>query len=178
MAARRQMSKIDQIWPHKSHFSSAFGCHSSDLDKIWHEHTSWPYKQVCARMYQSAQNSRWPPEVKGPKSTKFDPINYISARHLNPVHPIWNKFGMGILLDLTSKPVQEFLIYSKIKDGGSGCHYGKFTKSAITCKLYKFQNKLFTHSCFQGYEMQWIYHFRSTITATISRSRWPPFRSK
>ena len=88
MAARGQMSKIDQIWPHKSHFSSAFGSRSSDLDKIWHKHTSWPYKQVCARIYQLAQNPSRLQEVKGPKSTKFDPINHILARHLLHTHRI------------------------------------------------------------------------------------------
>ena len=55
--------------PHKSHFGSAFVPHSSDLDKILHECTSWPYKQVCTRIYQFVQNPRWPPEVKCPKST-------------------------------------------------------------------------------------------------------------
>ena len=50
-----------------------------------------------------------------------------------------------MFLDLRNKPAQAFLIYSKIKDGGSGRHYGIFTKSAITCKPYKLQNKLFPH---------------------------------
>ena len=52
------------------------------------------------------QNPSWPLEVKGPKSTKFDSTNHISAWHLDPVHPIWTKFGMGIILDPTNKPVQ------------------------------------------------------------------------
>ena len=42
MAAFGQRSKIDQIWPYKLHFGSAFGSGSSDLDKIWHGHTTWP----------------------------------------------------------------------------------------------------------------------------------------
>ncbi len=84
-----------QNWPNLTpqwHFGSAFGSRSSDLKKKWHEHTSWPYKQVCARIYQLEQNRRWPPEVKGPKSTKFEPTNHISARHLDSVYPIWTKF--------------------------------------------------------------------------------------
>jgi hypothetical protein len=108
MAAGGQRSKIDHIWPHKSHFGSAFGSRSSYLDKIWHEHTSWTQKEVCARIYQLAQNPRWPPEVKGPKSTKFDPTNHILARHLDIVHQIWTKSGMKILLDHTIKFGWEF----------------------------------------------------------------------
>ena len=118
----RRGSKV-QNWPNLTpqwHFSSAFGSRSSDLDKIWHEHTSWPYKQVCARIYQLAQNPRWPPEVKGLKSTKFDPQNHISARHLVLVHQIWTKFCMNIQLDPSNKPAQEFLIYPKIQDGRWG----------------------------------------------------------
>ena len=71
MAAGCQMSKINQIWPQKSHFGSSFGTHSSDLNKIWHEHISWYYKQLCAWVFQLVQNPRWPLEVKRPKSTKF-----------------------------------------------------------------------------------------------------------
>ncbi len=41
----------------------------------------------------------------------------ISAQHFDPVHPIWTKFGMNILLDPSNKPAQEFLIYRKIQDG-------------------------------------------------------------
>jgi hypothetical protein len=112
MAGGGQRSKLDQIWPHKSHFGSAFESRSSDLDTIWHEHTYCPYKvkQVCARIYRLGQNQRWPLEAKGLKSTKFDSKNHISGRHLDPVHPIWTKFGMDILLDPKNKPVQEFLI--------------------------------------------------------------------
>ena len=32
--------------------------------------------------------------------------------------------------------------------------------------------------CFQGQGMQWSYHLRSTITATTSKFKWPPFVSK
>ena len=136
MAARGQRSKIDQIWPHKSHFGSAFGSRSSNLNNIWHGHATWPFKQACARIFHFiakskmaemgtkvqnrpnlspqitfrldtwiyfirfwqnlawpyyltlktslrknflfiAKYSRWPPGVKGPKSTKFDPTNHI-----------------------------------------------------------------------------------------------------
>ena len=77
MAAGGQRSKIDQIWPQKSHFGSTFGSHASDLDKIWHGRTAWPFKQTCTRIYQLALNPRWLPEAKGPKSTKFAPINHI-----------------------------------------------------------------------------------------------------
>ena len=48
MAARGQRSKIDQIWLHKPHFGLAFGSRSSDFDKVWYGHTTWPYKQSCA----------------------------------------------------------------------------------------------------------------------------------
>ena len=107
---RRELkSQIDQIWPHKSHLGSAFGSRSSDLDKIGHEHTSWPYKWLCARIYQLAQNPRWLPAVKGPKSSKFDPTNPISARHLDLIHQIWTKFVMNILLDPTNKFAHDFI---------------------------------------------------------------------
>ena len=39
MAAFGQRSKIDQIWPHKSHLGPALGSRSSDSDKIWHRQT-------------------------------------------------------------------------------------------------------------------------------------------
>ena len=42
MATRGQISKINQIWPHKSHFGSAFGSRSSDLNRSLHGHTTWP----------------------------------------------------------------------------------------------------------------------------------------
>ena len=41
---------------------------------------------------------------KNQTTTKFDPTNHISARHLVPVHQIWTKFGMNILLDPSNKP--------------------------------------------------------------------------
>ena len=40
VATRGQRSKMDQIWPHKSHFGSAFRSRLLDLDKIWYKHTS------------------------------------------------------------------------------------------------------------------------------------------
>ena len=120
MAAGGQRSKIDQIWPHKSHFGSAFGSRSSNLDKIWHEHSTWPLKQACARTFHLSQNPRWPPGVKGPKSTKFDTTNHILARHLDLACQIWTKFCMDILLDLKNKSAQEFFIYRKIQDGRRG----------------------------------------------------------
>ena len=40
MAAGGQRSKIGQIWPCKSHFGPAFGSGSSNLDKMWHRHTT------------------------------------------------------------------------------------------------------------------------------------------
>ena len=49
--------------------------------------------------------------------TKFDPTNYISARHLNPVHPIWTKFGMNIKVDHRNKAAGEFSIFLEIQDG-------------------------------------------------------------
>ena len=118
----RQGSKV-QNWPnltHKSHFGSAFGSRSSDLDKILHEHTTWPFKQACATISHLSQNPRWSLGVKGPKSTKFDLANHISAWHLDLVYQIWTKFGMNILLDPTNKFAQEFLIYRKIQDGRRG----------------------------------------------------------
>ena len=46
------------------------------------------------------------PSVKGKKSTKFDPSNYILARHLDPVRLIWTKFGMDMLVDHGNKRVE------------------------------------------------------------------------
>ena len=53
------------------------------------------------------------------KATKFDPTNYISARHLDAVHLIWTKFGMDILVYPKNKHVEleEFFICLKFQDG-------------------------------------------------------------
>ena len=63
--------------------------------------------------------------VKGPKSTKFDPTNHISAPHLDPVCPIWTIFDMDILLDPTNNPA-DFLFFSKTKmaAGGQKLNFG------------------------------------------------------
>ena len=47
-------------------------------------------------IYRKIPDGCWPLGVKGPKSTKFNPRNYILARHLDLVHEIWTKFGMNI----------------------------------------------------------------------------------
>ena len=73
IAARGQTSKIDQIWPHKSYFGSALGYRSSDLDKIRHGNTTWPFKQVCARISGLSQNPRRPPGFKGSTLTPQTP---------------------------------------------------------------------------------------------------------
>ena len=65
----------------------------SDFDKIWHG--SLTLKTNIGRIFDFSQNSRWRPSVKGPKSTKFDPTNYISAPYLDPVHPILDKIWHG-----------------------------------------------------------------------------------
>ena len=41
----------------------------------------------------------------------------IFAWHLDPVHLIWTKFDMDILVDPRNKPVEEFFIFLKIQDG-------------------------------------------------------------
>ena len=105
---RGQRSKIIQIWRHKSHFGWAFESRLSDLDTIWHEHTSCPYKPVCTRIYQLGQYQRFLLEVKGPKSSKFHPTNHILALHFDLVHQIWTQFGMNILLAPTNQFAQEF----------------------------------------------------------------------
>ena len=46
-----KMSRINKIWPYKSHFSSAFGYHSSDFDKIWHAHSTWPWTQAFTILF-------------------------------------------------------------------------------------------------------------------------------
>ena len=81
-------------------------------------------------------NPRRPPEVKGPKSAKFDPTNHISAWHLDLVHPFWTIFDMNILLDPRNKPVEFIFDFLKIQDGhrrskievqhnyGSKSHFG------------------------------------------------------
>ena len=51
------------------------------------------------------------------KSTKYDPTNNISARHLETVHSICTKFGMDILVDPRNKPAEEIFIFIKIQDG-------------------------------------------------------------
>ena len=47
-------------------------------------------------IYSEILDAWWTPGVKGPKSTKFDPTNHISARHLDLAHLIWTKFGMDV----------------------------------------------------------------------------------
>ena len=51
------------------------------------------------------------------KGTSFDPTNHIWARHMDPIHQIWTKFGMDIPLDPRNKPVEAFFIFLKIQDG-------------------------------------------------------------
>ena len=90
---------------------------SSDLDKNGMGMLLDPKNKPTATFLDlNFPNSRWRPSVKGPKSTIFDPTNYISARHLDPVHLIWTKFGMGILLDLRHKMATggQKLIFDKI----------------------------------------------------------------
>ena len=113
MAACGQRSEITQIWPHKSDFCSAFGYGSSNLDNIWHGHTTWPKKQAWLRNFHFSQNPRWPAAVKGPKLAKFDPTNHISAPHLDPVHLIWTIFDMGILVDPRNKAADFFFHFSQ-----------------------------------------------------------------
>ena len=69
------------------------GNHISAWQKKWHGHATWP------------------------KSTKFDPTNHISAWHLDPVHLIWTKFGVEILLDLRKKHIFSFYSKSKMATG-------------------------------------------------------------
>ena len=42
--------------------------------------------RTSLRKFSFSKNSRWRHLVKGPKSTKFDPTNHISARHLGTMH--------------------------------------------------------------------------------------------
>ena len=42
--------------------------------------------------------------------------NHIFLNNSDPVHPIWTKLGMDILLDIRNKPVGEFLIFLNIQD--------------------------------------------------------------
>ena len=89
---------------------------SSDLNKNWHGHGLYHLKQAYRRILIFSK-FKMRALVKGPKSTKFDPTDYISAQHLDPVCPIWSKFGMDILLDHRNKPAEEFFIFIKIQDG-------------------------------------------------------------
>jgi hypothetical protein len=109
----------------------------SDFNKIWHGHTTWPYKQVWARIFHLSQNSRWPQGVKWPKSTKFDPTNHISAQHLDLVHQILTEFGMDILLDLSNKlakRISHLSLNPRWPPGVKGPKLTKFTPQ-ITFRL-------------------------------------------
>lgn len=64
--------------------------------------------------------------------TKFDPTNYISARHLNPVHPIWTKFGMNIKVEHRNKAAGEFSNFLEIQDG---CWRSNHRVNVNTAKL-------------------------------------------
>ena len=54
------------------------------------------------------------------KTTNFDPINHISARYFNPIHPIWTEIGMDIELDTRNMHADEFSFFLKIEDGRRG----------------------------------------------------------
>ena len=45
----------------------------------------------------------------GGQRSKIDSTNHILALHLDPVHPIWTKFDMDILLDLLTNLTDKFL---------------------------------------------------------------------
>ena len=64
-----QKMNFDEISAQKSHFGLANGYRSMDLGKILQKLTSFDF----------SQNSRLRRSAKGPKSTKIDPTNYISA---------------------------------------------------------------------------------------------------
>ena len=46
--------------------------------------------------------------------------NDILALQMEPVHPIWTKFGMDILFHHSNKPVNKFHILIEIQDGRQG----------------------------------------------------------
>ena len=51
--------------------------------------------------------------------------NHILAWQMDPVYPIWTKFGRNVLLNSRNKLTEEFLTHRKIQDGGPGRHYRK-----------------------------------------------------
>ena len=63
-------------------------------------------------IFLKIQDSRLQPKVQNRP-------NYISARHLEPVHQMQTKFGMDILLDPRNRPAEEFFIFLKSKMAAS-----------------------------------------------------------
>lgn len=89
------------------------------FDKIWHGH--WLLLKLNPetspqKNWSFIPKSKMAAAVKRQKSVKFDPTKHFLALHLDPVHPIWTKFGIGVLLDPRNRPVQEYLVYCKIQD--------------------------------------------------------------
>ena len=56
-----QKLNFDKISAQKSHFDLANGSCSSDLDKIWQEHTTQTQEQAYGRIFDFSQNPRWQP---------------------------------------------------------------------------------------------------------------------
>ena len=67
------------------------------------------------RFLHLLQNPRWSSEVKGKKLANFGPTNHLSAPHLDPIHLIWTKCAIDILLYPRNKPKEISFIYCKSK---------------------------------------------------------------
>ena len=75
--------------------------------------------------------------------------NRISARYLDPVHSIWTKFGMDMLLDPTNKPAQvtkSFYDHSNYFKIPNGRHLGQNWRFE-TKNLINFQMPYNARSC-------------------------------
>ena len=83
-----------------------------------------------------SQNARCPTGVRNRISMNCCLKNYISALLLrDPVHSIWTKISMNILLDLVITPWIGFWVFLKIQNC---CHYG-ITKSTNSHILKRIQ---------------------------------------
>ena len=88
--------------------------------------------------------------------------NHILAWYLDPVHLIWTKFGMDILLDPRNKPVKEFFIFLKIQD--------RRRRSKICDALYFFNVFAITWIRFIGSRQNLTWTFYLTLGTSLRKN--------
>ena len=165
MATGSQRSKIDQNYPQipfRLGILIRFGQNVAGTHYL-------TIKQACGQIFHLSQYPRWLLAVEHKKSAKIDPINHISTGHLDILHPIWSRFGKVIPLDPRRKPMDENFIFFKFKMTAAIMENYEMD---IIWKLNKLETQFFLDPCFQGSGMHWSYHFHSTITCTVTTTKF------